>query len=243
VPRFMLRMLGVYHAAPCCRSALETWVKNARARYGDPAFVMVEANFDVWDEIEHQRLILCEGLCAAWPAGHHKLAHELAGALFFEADGHRSALPGVPTIGLDDGRLTVSDEGTSIPLLDSVRMSATNKLTEYTRWIDGSNDPILDREKVLRAIRDRGEREEDEAKKSGKLLIPEQWSDGRTLPRDRVWDERIAAEIDRSTAGATWGLVVVGARHTDTGVESVRRFLANAGRKISVIPLWKHNPL
>ena len=224
---FVLRFAGIYHDDAECRDRLVSFLEEAKARYSDPAFVALEVNDDLGGEIECQRDCLREKMETAWGSSYGALADELARLFAYEADTHRGVFPKAVTVPLDHGRLTVWNGASSLDAVTAVRTAAATLLQFCTSCIDGSSGrPDSDREKVRSALTDRRHRLECEGDVKGKLVAPEHWSDGRCMPRDQIWVERLRAAMLTGANTSDWGLVIVGARHCDSDADSVLRLLA-----------------
>jgi hypothetical protein len=153
---------------------------------------------------------------------------ELASTLMFEADAHLDVCTAM-TIWLDEGRLTVSNPDRPTELIgEAVKSLARVCSDEYSDWL-GWLDPGTPDLAILQKLSDRarGTRDNDERK----LRMEERWTDGRCMPRDVLWHERINDHLAEVNG---WLLLVAGHGHAAQNALTVRGMLERDGLAVVV---------
>ena len=227
-----LQFVGTVHDDPFGPSRLRDWL---RSRSEGSHFIGVEANLGLWEDIVKQRLLIPYFANKAWPSVTADFVDPLADALFFEAAVPLASHSNVPIRWLDDGRLTTTLDGVATSTTDAVTHLAQRRVIEYKRLLEdaGMDDPRDDAERALAILHT--ETRKRAVEHPVQLLQPEHWSDGRYLPRDEVWAERVCSAIEREETRQV--VLIVGKWHARPASGSLLTLLGNFGLRIQTFDL------
>lgn len=235
-------IVGTCHGDPLCRRDAKSWISAATVARGAPSFIAVEASDELLRALQRERESLCHFASRQWPLAHPEFIGEFGRALSFEADVHREIVD-VEPLWLDRGRKSfthIEEDGsvrTSTPEqeVDGLGLSS---FRDYWKWLDDEDiDPELDPSAALAEVSRRVQvlcaSGADETTAAARLAVVEEWNAHSRCSRDEIWTERIMEKV--RDAGLSWGLLVVGVRHSQPHDGSVRMRLEASGVDVEVI--------
>lgn len=206
--QYILRIAGINHNDPAIRQRLIEWLAGCSAHCGQPDFVAVEWDKDVFEGVKAKREELRCLLTKEWPNISGSLLNTLVLSLGYEGDAHLEIYPDVDILWLDQGRQ--EGRGNDDYPRRFIEKCAVWRLRDYKRFLDAWPG-VADESKILCRI----------SEGASNVPAPQY---GR---RDEKWAELIAQAAVQGVSN--WALAIVGNDHAIDDNGSMRRFALPLG--------------
>ena len=191
-----LYIAGVNHFDPLCRPKLVKWLQHLSETYDkQPAFVAVEYDINLFEQIKKQRRRFRQMLHNEWPSLTLEQLNILENSLAYEGDTHLEVFPDVEILWLDTGR-QVSDSSV-------LYKYAEDRLAMYKQYSSG--ETALNINKLSERIRN--------------VANPEDIN----LNRSKRFANLIHKGISKNDG--KWAIVIVGFSHTRKDIQGTMRCL------------------
>lgn len=208
--QYILRIAGINHKDPAMRQRLIEWLARCSTRFGQPDFVAVEWDMDVFESVKAKREEFRCLLRNEWPNFSESVLDTLMLSLGYEGDAHVAIYPTADTLWLDQGRKDYPR--------NFVAKCAAWRFRDYKKFLDarpgGSDDSA-----ILCRISE-----------GASVVAAPQYG-----TRDRKWAELIAQATAQGINN--WAIAIVGNDHAVDDDGSMRRILEETGYACKHVPL------